>query len=393
MTRIWFVAATLGVWLLAAPGVRSVSSVQRDVPFGDDPAQRLDLFTPDTKHFPTVIFVHGGSLSSGDKSDTDYGKVCEPFPAAGIGCANVDYRLMPAAAWPAPAQDVAAAIAGVRSHIAANGGNPDRLLLLGHSSGAMLVSLVGADARFLAKHQLTTATLRGVMPMGSIMWDDDLRQAIEKNGRDKIEGAFARDPRGRAFGTLAQYESQWPINYVRDGLPVYLFLIAESEQINPPVLKTNQQFVNDSVARGNQASLKVFPGRTHYSMIRQIHQPGDEVFATIVAFIQRVSATSPLSQSPPGRPSRRSALQSSRPSARAAIRCERRTRPRRRAGPRVAAARAGPRRHHGHRRHQHARRARRRRHRPGVPRAPATARLRLRLPPRAWCAATRPCHR
>jgi hypothetical protein len=42
----------------------------------------LDLSTPESKGFATVIFVHGGSLSGGDKADSDYGKVCDPFPAA-----------------------------------------------------------------------------------------------------------------------------------------------------------------------------------------------------------------------------------------------------------------------------------------------------------------------
>jgi len=272
----------------------SVASVagrptERDVAYGTDNAQRLDLFTPVSKNFPVVIFVHGGSLTSGDKADADYGKVCDAFPAAGVGCANVNYRLLPAAPWPAPAEDVAAAIAWVHANIAARGGDPKQLFLLGHSSGAMLVALVGADARLLARHQLTTDVLRGVMPMGSIMWDDDLQQSIEKNGRERVDAAFARDPRGRAFGSLERYESQWPIHYVRAGLPVYHFLIAESEQVNPPILKTNQKFVDDSRARGNRAELTVFAGRTHYSNIRQLHQPGDHVFATVLAFVKGIA--------------------------------------------------------------------------------------------------------
>jgi len=271
----------------SAPAAQTRPLVQHDLGYGKQPLQTLDLLTPASKGFPTVVFVHGGSLSSGDKSDSDYGKVCDAFPAAGIGCANINYRLLPAAVWPAPADDVAAAVTWIRAHIAESGGDPNRLFLLGHSSGAMLVALVAADTSYLSRSQLTSGAIRGVMPMGSIMWDDDLRQSIEKNGRETVDAAFARDPRGRAFGTLSKYEAQWPINYVRAGLPPYLFLIAESEQINPPVLKTNQQFVTDARATGNQADLRVFPGRTDYSMIRQLHQPGDDVFATVAAFVRK----------------------------------------------------------------------------------------------------------
>ena len=83
-----------------------------------------------------------------------------PFPAAGIACANVNYRLLSAAPWPAPAEDVALAIAWLRAQIAARGGDPRKLFLLGHSSGAMLVALVGSDARFLKQHNLSTAVSR-----------------------------------------------------------------------------------------------------------------------------------------------------------------------------------------------------------------------------------------
>jgi arylformamidase len=283
------IALVIVCWIAAAGVSTGSRPVERDLSYGGDPANRLDLSTPAGSGYPTLIFVHGGSLTSGDKADADNAKVCDAFPAAGVACANVNYRLLPAAPWPAPADDVAAAVAWVHRNIGSRGGDPNKLLLLGHSSGAVLVALVGANARYLERQGLTTRILRGVMPMGSIMWDDDLRQAIEKNGRGRVEAAFARDARSRAFGSLEAYESHWPINYVRAGLPPYFFLIADREQINPPILRTNQQFVDDVRARGNQAELRVFAGRTHFSNLRQIHLPGDEVFAAVLDFVQRHS--------------------------------------------------------------------------------------------------------
>lgn len=285
--RALFGACMAPAVFVATGGAAAIglSTVERDLAYGADQAQRLDLSTPDAKGFPTLIFVHGGSLASGDKGDTDYGRVCDPFPAAGIGCANINYRLLPDHAWPAPPEDVAAAITWVHANMAKRGGDPDKLFLLGHSSGAMLVALVASDQRYLARNGLSSAVLRGVMPMGSIMWDDDLREAIDRNGRAQVEAGFVRDPRGRVFGSLDAYQSQWPINYVRAGLPAFMFLIAEAEQDNPPVLKTNQRFVDEARALGNQAELTTFAGRTHYSNIRRIHDPGDAVFAAVADFI------------------------------------------------------------------------------------------------------------
>ena len=257
----------------------------KEYAYGADPLQKLDLVLPKVEHFTTVIFVHGGSLTDGDKRDSDYAHVCDPFPATGVACANVNYRLAPKNAWPAPAEDVAAAVAWVRDHIAARGGDPKQLFLLGHSSGAMLVALVASDERFLSQHRMKPADLRGVMPMGSIMWDDDLDQLIAERGHDAVAARFLNDPGNRMFGNLDVYEDHWPIRHVHAGLPPFLFLIAGSETEFPPVLKTDMKFEEDTRKAGNEAADRVFGDRTHYSMIRDLHEPKNEVLAAILDFI------------------------------------------------------------------------------------------------------------
>lgn len=263
--------------------------VERNLPYGPDSHQTLDLAVPTIKNFSTVLFVHGGSLTSGDKSDGDYRGVCAPFVAAGIGCANVNHRLAPAASWPAPAEDVAAAMAWIRANIGARGGDALKLFLVGHSSGAMLVALVGTDERYLATKGLKTESLRGVIPMGSIMWDEEMEQALRLHGRDRVEAAFGQDPDNRMYANLDAYLDRWPIRHIRAGLPPFLFLIAESEQEQPPVLKTNKKFAEDMRALGNSAEYKVLPGRTHYSAIRRLGEPGDPTFAIIRDFVRRLS--------------------------------------------------------------------------------------------------------
>ena len=275
------------VFLLAlACHVAASQRIKTDVGYSNDVAQRLDLRTPASTGFATLIFVHGGSLTSGDKADSDYAHVCDSFPAVGIACVNANYRLGPQHSWPAQAEDLSSAIVWVRTNIAAYGGNPKKLFLLGHSSGATLVALVGSDARYLAKHGMKPSDLRGVMAMGSIMWDDELEQAIAQHGRDTIAQNFLRDPGNRMYGSFERYQDHWPVNHIHADLPPFLFLIAESEQEQPPVLKTNVKFVEDARKFGNEADYKVFIGRKHFTMVRQLHQPGDAVFAVILEFIR-----------------------------------------------------------------------------------------------------------
>jgi len=224
---------------------------------------------------------------TGDKGDEDYRDVCAPFLDAGIACANVNYRLLSGAPWPAPAEDVAAAVAWVRARIGDRGGDPHELFLLGHSSGALLAALVGTDERYLARCGLKRNDLRGVIPMGSIMWDEELEQALRLRGRDDVESAFARDRDSRAFASLDAYLDHWPIRHVAAGLPPFLFLIAEGEQEEPPVLMTNRKFIDAARASGNWAEYRVLPGRTHYSAIREFPQPGDPTFAIVRDFIRQ----------------------------------------------------------------------------------------------------------
>jgi len=285
---------SLGGWkvsvlLAVACGVSVAQRAESDIAYGADPAQRLDLRTPAGTGFATLIFVHGGSLTSGDKTDSDYVHVCDAFPAAGIACASVNYRLGPKHLWPTQAEDIAAVVAWVRDHIPRYGGDPGRLFLLGHSSGATLVALVASDERYLARHGMKPSYLRGVMPMGSIMWDADLEQVLAHRAREAVAHDFLRDHDNRMYGNLDTYEDHWPMRHLHAGLPPFLFLIAESEQEQPPVLKTNAKFVDEARKLGNEANYEVFVGRKHYTMVRQIHEPADPVFTHIVDFVRQHS--------------------------------------------------------------------------------------------------------
>ena len=284
----WLLIIHLGLtsWSRAATAQR----VELDLSYGADPTQRLDLSVPAARGFPTVLFLHGGSLAGGDKADADYRDACAPFLPAGIACVNVNYRLAPAHPWPAQAEDAAAAVAWVRAQIASRGGDSSKLFLMGHSTGAMLAAVVGTDERYLARHGLTTRDLRGVISMGSIMWDVELEQAMARYGRGRVEEAFRRDPDNGVFGSLETYLDHWPIHYLRAGQPPFLFLIAEGEQLQPPILKTNRQFVEDARTLGNWAEYRVLSSRTHYSAIRKLSEPADPVFALVRDFVRQWSA-------------------------------------------------------------------------------------------------------
>ncbi len=115
-------------------------SIQRDIAYGSDRLQKLDVFTLDGakgKNLPVLLFVHGGGFTRGDKHGAFYPDNITLWAAKnGMVGVNIDYRLAPKDPWPAGVKDLASAIAWTKANIARYGGDPNRIVLFGHSAGA-----------------------------------------------------------------------------------------------------------------------------------------------------------------------------------------------------------------------------------------------------------------
>jgi acetyl esterase/lipase len=120
----------------------------RDVAYGPHERHRLDLFAaPGSRDLPVILFVHGGGFVRGDKSTpgTPHNENVGLWACrSGMVGVTMNYRLAPEHRWPAGAQDVAAAVAWLRANVAARGGDPDRIVLVGSSAGATHIASYAA---------------------------------------------------------------------------------------------------------------------------------------------------------------------------------------------------------------------------------------------------------
>jgi acetyl esterase/lipase len=122
-----------------AQAPREGIDVVRDAPYGEHPRQRLDIYKqPGLAKAPVVLFVHGGAFIRGEKDSNPeiYGNVTRYFARHGCIGVNMEYRLAPDAPYPAGAQDVGLAVAWLRERAQEHGGDPERIVLVGHSAGA-----------------------------------------------------------------------------------------------------------------------------------------------------------------------------------------------------------------------------------------------------------------
>jgi acetyl esterase/lipase len=119
--------------------------VERDAKYGSADRNLLDIFMPAAASSPrpVLIFVHGGGFVRGNKRapGTPFNDNVMLWAVRnGYIGVNTTYRLAPQAVWPAGAEDVAAAVQWVSDQIGARGGDPARVYLMGHSTGAVHVA-------------------------------------------------------------------------------------------------------------------------------------------------------------------------------------------------------------------------------------------------------------
>jgi acetyl esterase/lipase len=160
-TLLLFISA-LQIW-----AAQSEYKIKKDIPYREntqalDEYQQerclLDIHHPSSKGFATIIWFHGGGLTSGEKS----------FPKdlqnKGHAIVAVNYRLSPKVKVTECLDDAAAAVAWVMKNIGKFGGNRKRIFVSGHSAGGYLTSMIGLDSSWLKRHQADANVIAGLIP-------------------------------------------------------------------------------------------------------------------------------------------------------------------------------------------------------------------------------------
>jgi arylformamidase len=147
-------------------------NVKRNIPYAEPANERqmLDVYAPeDAKDLPVVFWIHGGGWQTGDKSSVQ-GKP-KAFVDQGFVFVSTNYRLLPDVDMGTIIRDVAKSIHWVHEHIAEYGGDPNRLLVMGHSAGAQLAALISIDERYLEAEGLSLAIIKGCVPVDGDTYD------------------------------------------------------------------------------------------------------------------------------------------------------------------------------------------------------------------------------
>jgi acetyl esterase/lipase len=201
---------------LPVPQISSNVELLADISYtegapADADKHKLDLYLPrDKKDFPVLVFLHGGSWRTGDRSL--YRALGDRLARAGIGVVIPSYRLMPQNPHPAQIEDVAAAFAWVAQNISQHEGDKSRIYLAGHSAGAHLAALLALDEKYLGKFALPRTSIRGVVAMSGVYNVDKLDTFLVVNDKsdkgDKHDASPAAHAHSGAPPFLVSY-CQW----------------------------------------------------------------------------------------------------------------------------------------------------------------------------------------
>jgi acetyl esterase/lipase len=229
--------------------------VVRGQAYGEHPRQRLDVYTPERGGAarPVLVFLYGGAWDSGDRAT--YGFAGAALASKGFVTVVPDYRLYPEVRYPAFLQDGAAAVRWARDHAREFGGDPERIVLMGHSAGAYNAAMLALDPSWLAAAGVEAGTVKAwaglAGPYDFLPLDDEATI--------------------RTFGEAPDLPATQPVNFVsRDDPPAFLATGSDDERVAPRHTVTLGARLR---AAGAVADSRIYPGLGHVGIALALSAP------------------------------------------------------------------------------------------------------------------------
>ncbi len=244
---------------------------------GKDTAKhKLDLFLPpNPENAPVFFFVHGGAWVQGDKNFFGiYSAIGRLAAQNGMIGVVISYRLTPKVKHPSHAEDVARAIAWTTKNIKKYGGDPERIILCGHSAGGHLVSLVSCDPNYLKTEKVNPSSIKGVISISGVY---EIPKILLGN-------VFGNDPEKKIKAS--------PITHVRKDLPPFLILCADKEL--PLCTSADcKKFQKALEENGNPVKFHEISPSNHMKMVFDAGKPEKQVATLILQFARQVLKPTP----------------------------------------------------------------------------------------------------
>lgn len=259
-------------WQTESAKARDMLKPLLDVPYGDGQNETMDIFPAARANAPVVIFIHGGYWRSLDKSDHSF--VAPALHDMGACVVVVNYALCPGTAdqpitIPDIALQMAKASAWVWRHIAAHGGNRNRISVIGHSAGGHLAAMLLACDWKKVGRDLPATWVRKALSISGLFDLEPIRKTPFVQGDLRITPAHVR---------MAS-----PAKWLRPRQGVLYTVVGADE--SPEFLRHNR-LIHQAWGPKTVPVCEDLPGLNHFSIVTDLTRPGTRLHGLAQQLIQ-----------------------------------------------------------------------------------------------------------
>ncbi len=281
MTRRTGLIGLAGAFLAACTPARFLDSVIpddgattliKDVSFGANPRQKLDVYGPPDARpgAPVALFVYGGGWNSGSRREYQWaGKM---LAAQGFVTIVADYRLTPEVSFPGFIEDVAAAVRWAVDHAGDHGGDPSRIVLVGHSAGAYNAAMVALDPRYLKAVGVERSRIKAFAGLAGPYYFPDLSGPI-------LSKTFAGAPDDKIYQTL---------DYAGPGSPAAFLVAGDADKTVRP--RNTERLAEALKNEGVEVESHIYPGQSHADVLLNLTRTfrgRSTEYAQLTGFLRR----------------------------------------------------------------------------------------------------------
>jgi acetyl esterase/lipase len=225
--------------------------------YGPQPHQRLDVYAPRAAKgqaaAPVAVFFYGGSWDTGRRQD--YGWVGQALASRGFVTVVPDYGLYPQTRYPGFLEDGARAVRWAQDHAAAFGGDPQRIVLVGHSAGAYNAAMIALDRRYLAAAGVDPGRIKAWAGLSGPYDFLPLSDRIAE----------------RTFGQARDLPGTQPINFVTPTSPPAFLATGDDDTMVLP--RNTVKLAAKLRAAGVEVEERHYPGVDHVRMVLALSRP------------------------------------------------------------------------------------------------------------------------
>jgi len=253
-------------WSMQGAATRRLHACLLDLPYGEAPGERLDIFPAREEPSPLLIFIHGGFWRALDKSDFSW--IAPGLVKRGVTVALVNYGLAPQTALEDIVRQTLAAIAWLYRKADRYGIDRDRFIVCGHSAGAHLAAMSMAALWKVFATDLPANLVKGVLAVSGIYNLEPLVHAPFLNVDLKLD-------RERSLRLS-------PVRYPASPGARLITAVGDAE---------TSEFVRQNALigqhwRSNLVRDVPMPGRNHYEVVDDLADPAGPLFGAALELIQ-----------------------------------------------------------------------------------------------------------